>query len=639
MRFVWAVVAFVLATLLIGAGIAQRTLFLGPSSEELVLETSQPEPYTLIDSAVLRTQPGLQSLIIRGEGELFAAYGRTPDMEAWLADATYNSITLDEDGAPVTTVVEPEAAEGADGDAGATPAPTETPTADPAAPVAGRNPAGSDLWLDSFAEQDQIITDTVLPEGTSILIARDGTEPAPDDIVVSWPLDDSTPMAGPLMAAGGLMLAIGIVLYILGIRHQRRGRGPRRKGPGPLPVTEPIDVAIDKVPENEAIEQKLSGDGATPGETESAPEQKSEEGTAKRVGRIRRRRLALPALALVAVVATGCSADSWPQFGGETATPSPTPTVIAPDNQKPPAVTEAQAKRILESISGTVATADAELDIDSAATRLDGAALTARRTDYTLRGAIADRPAPAVIPTDDVEILLPQATDTWPRTVLMLSKSNEDESVAPVIMTMKQQDPWSNYKVSYLAEMQASVELPALAPAWAGTTLVPPDTTFLSIAPNELAAAFSDVVDAGDQSPSYDLFDDGTHELATTIQASRQSVVDGLAEKKAAETSKAEFGMEPSADEPVSMATLDSGAIVSVSVLDSETITPTSADAVIKFGDDPVAKALTGVDQSAKGVKTTYSMQLFFSVPTQVSGEQIRLLAVHQDVLSVEVIK
>ncbi|MGF6821216.1 hypothetical protein M2317_000102 [Microbacterium sp. ZKA21] len=633
MRFVWAVVAFVLATLLIGAGIAQRTLFLGPSSEELVLETSQPEPYTLIDGAVLRTQPGLQSLIIRGEGELFAAYGRTPDMEAWLSDATYNSITLDADGAPVTTVVEPEAAE----DGGGSDA-TAAPTADPAAPTAGRNPAGSDLWLDSFAEQDQIITDTQLPEGTSILIARDGTEPAPDDIVVSWPLDDSTPLAGPLMAAGGLMLAIGIVLYILGIRHQRRGRGPRRKGPGPLPVTEPIDVAIDKVPENEAIEQKPSEDKAD-AESERVPEQKSEEGTAKRVGLARRRRLAIPALALVAVVATGCSADSWPQFGAETATPSPTPTVIAPENQKPPAVTEAQAKRILESISGTVATADTDLDIDAAATRLDGAALTARRTDYTLRGAIADRPAPAVIPTDDVEILLPQATDAWPRTVLMLSKSNEDDSVAPVIMTMKQQDPWSNYKVSYLAEMQASVELPALAPAWAGTTLVPPDTTFLSIAPNELAAAFSDVVDAGDQSASYDLFDDGTHELATTIQASRQSVVDSLAEKKAAETSKAEFGMEPSADEPVSMATLDSGAIVSVSVLDSETITPTSADAVIKFGDDPVAKALTGVDQSAKGVKTTYSMQLFFSVPTQVSGEQIRLLAVHQDVLSVEVIK
>ncbi|UYO98484.1 glycosyl transferase [Microbacterium sp. M28] len=637
MRFVWAVVAFVLATLLIGAGIAQRTLFMGPSSEELVLETSQPEPYTLIDGAVLRTQPGLQSLIIRGDGELFAAYGRTADMEAWLSDATYNSITLKEDGTPETTVVEPELAE----DEESTEEPTPAPTEEPAEPAAGRNPAGSDLWLDSFTEQDQIITDMQLPEGTSILIARDGTEPAPDDIVVSWPLDNSTPLAGPLMATGGLMLAIGVVLYILGIRHQRRGRGPRRKGLGPMPPTEPIDVAIDRAPEREAIEPAPASDAeaGAPSDADSEATGATEQnGTTKRVA-VTRRRLAIPALALVAALATGCSADSWPQFGAETATPSPTPTVIAPENQKPPAVTEAQAARILQNVSETVAQADTDLDIDLAATRLDGAALTARRTDYKLRGAIADRPVPAVIPTDKVEILLPQATDAWPRTVLMLSKSDADDSAAPVILTMTQQDPWSDYKVSYLADMQASVELPELAPPWAGTTLVPPDTTFLALAPTELAAAFSDVVDAGDKSASYDLFDDGTHELAAKIQTSRQSVVDNLAAKQSAETAKAAFGMDPATDQPVSMATLDSGAIVAVSVLDSETITPTSADAVIKFGEDPVAKALTGVDQSAKGVKTTYSMQLFFSVPTQVSGEQIRLLAVHQDVLNVEVIK
>ncbi|WP_243225440.1 glycosyl transferase [Microbacterium sp. CIAB417] len=637
MRFVWAVVAFVLATLLIGAGIAQRTLFMGPSSEELVLETSQPEPYTLIDGAVLRTQAGLQTLIIRGDGELFAAYGRTTDMEAWLSDATYNAITLGEDGAPVTTIVEPEAAEEGEAD-GATPTPEPTENA-AAEETPGRNPAGSDLWLDSFSEQDQIITDMQLPEGTSILIARDGTEPAPDDLVVSWPLDNSTPLAGPLMAAGAVVLAAGIVLYILAIRHQRRGRGPRRKGPGPLPATEPIDVAIDRVPEKDAIEQAPTAEEATT-EPDAQDEQPAKgEGTARRVASARRRRFAIPALALAAVVATGCSADSWPQFGAESATPSPTPTVIAPENQKPPAVTEAQAARILQSISDTVATADAEVDIDAAATRLDGAALTARRTDYALRGAIADRPAPAVIPTDKVEILLPQATDAWPRTVLMLSKSTEDEAAAPVILTMTQQDPWSNYKVSYLAEMQASVELPELAPAWAGTTLVPPDITFLAVAPDELATAFSDVVDQGEKSASYDLFDEGALTLATQIQESRKTVVDGLAENDAAETSKAEFGMDPSTEEPVAMATLDSGAIVAVSVLDSETITPTQPGVDIRFRDDPVAKALTGVDQSAKGVKTTYSMQLFFSVPTQVSGEQIRLLAVHQDILDVEVIK
>lgn len=49
-RFVWAVVAFVLATVLIGAGIAQRTIFMGPSEIQMELTVDDPEPYVLVDS-------------------------------------------------------------------------------------------------------------------------------------------------------------------------------------------------------------------------------------------------------------------------------------------------------------------------------------------------------------------------------------------------------------------------------------------------------------------------------------------------------------------------------------------------------------------------------------------------------------
>ncbi|GAB3599475.1 glycosyl transferase [Microbacterium tumbae] len=645
MRFVWAVVAFVLATVLIGAGIAQRTLFVGPSSQEMSLTTSQPEAYTLIDSAVLRTQAGQQTLIIRGHGDLFAAYGRTADLQAWLSDADYNSITLDEQGEPVSAVIEATVEEEA-----------ETPPADDASAddasaegeeAAGRDPAGSDLWLASFSEQDQIITDTQLPEGTSFLVARDGAQDAPEDIVVSWPLDNSTPLAGPLVAAGIAVLAVGIVLYILAIRHQRRGRGPRRKGVGPLPVTEPIDLSVEAPADREAIEAPKDSD-SDPAEDETGAggpatqkpddERRGSAGTAQRSA-LRRRRLALPALALAAVVMTGCSADSWPQFGAESATPTPTPTVIAPENQKPPAVTEVQAARILQSISDTLASADADLDIDLAATRLDGIALEARRTDYTLREKLSDRALPAAIPADDVEILLPQANDGWPRTVLVLSQSAGDDSVAPVILTMTQADPWSNYKVTDMAEMHASVELPEVAPAWLGTTLVPPDSTFLTVAPGEIAAAFADVVDAGEKSSWYDSFDDAALEVATAIQESRQAVVQSLADNDASETSKTAFGIDPSDEDPVSLATLDSGAIVAVSFVETQKITPTSGDAAIRFGDNPEIKALTGVEESAKGVTATYSLQVFFAVPTQGSGEQIRLLAVHQDILGAKVIK
>lgn len=97
--------------------------------------------------------------------------------------------------------------------------------------------------------------------------------------------------------------------------------------------------------------------------------------------------------------------------------------------------------------------------------------------------------------------------------------------------------------------------------------------------------------------------------------------------------------MAPTDTPAVSMTTLDSGAIVGITLTDAETVKPTSADAVIRFGDNAKANALTGVSESAKGVVTTYEFQLFFSVPAQGSTEQIKLLASRQDLVSVEVIK
>jgi hypothetical protein len=652
-RFVWAVVAFVLAAVLIGAGIAQRTIFMGPSTQQTQVEIEEPAPFVLIDDDVLRANPGAQTLIVRGQGEIFGSYGRTADMEAWLADSDYNQVTMKKNGALAVEHVSAKAADDTATDDTATDAPSDGSDGDTSdSQTAGRDPRGSDLWLDSFAEDNRLTAENMqLPEGTSLLIAYDGTTDAPDDIVVSWPLDNSTPWAGPLMVAGGIMLLLGLVLYVLAIRHQRRGRGPRRKGPGPLPATEPIDVAVLPPAERAAIEESDSAatrpaDPAAQadGDVEQAEVVDENKGTdskssmrAAPVSR-RRRMLALPVLGLTAVLAAGCSSDSWPQLGDASPTPSPSPTVVAPENQKPPAVLEAQAKRILKTLAGTVSEADAALDLDLLSTRFEGPALASRTTEYALRTKLPDTAPPAAIPTDEVEVVLPEATDQWPRTVLMLSKTGDD-SVPPVVLTMTQADPWSNYKVSNMAEMSADAVFPEVAASWLGTSMVPSDSAFLTIPPADLAATFADVVDQGEQSESYDKFDDLALRYARSIVDSRQVVVQGLVDKGAAETSQIAFDMTPTSDAPISMTTLDSGAIVAVTLTDTETVTPTGEDVSIRFGDNAQAKALTDATESAKGVETTYEFQLFFSVPAKGSTEQIRLLAAHQDLLSVKVIK
>lgn len=633
MRFVWAVLAFVLAAVLIGTGIAQRTIFLGPKDVTAELSVKSPQAYTVIDSAVLRAHPGEQTLVAHGDGTIFVAQARTADLEAWLSDTSYNRITLAKDGTTTTAkLVEPTATSEAGTDM-------------------QRDPAGSDLWLDSFADKNSLVDRMQVPEGVSVLLASDGKAEAPSDVALKWPLDTATPWAGPLMVAGGVFLLLGLVLYVLAIRHSRRGRGPRRKAPPPLPVTEPIDVAdraaIDSAPDVAAAPAPAPAPDAAGAQPETDPASSQDGAVRERraTGSKRRRALLLiPAVGVTAALLSGCTPDIWPHPAASP-TPTPTETQAVEAGQQAPAVTEAQAARILESISGTLADADKNLDVAKAETRLEGSALEARKTAYAVRKSVADFALPATIPADKVKILVPQAYDSWPRTVLMLVEHGSNEKVAPLIMTMTQPDPWSNYKISDVAEMQASAKLPNMAPAWLGAKLTPPDSPFLVVAPDELASEFANVIDQGDKSEFYDKFDKSALAFAKSVQDSRATVLQALKDKSADTTSSLSFAASVGAGKPISMSSIDSGAIVAVTVDDSQTIKPTSADASIKNVDtngtvvNAPAKALTGVDESKTGFVSVYGMQLFFAVPAQGSDAKITLLAASQQLQSVTEIK
>lgn len=626
MRFVWAVAAFVLAAVMIGAGIAQRTIFQGPRTETASISVEEDAPYLLIDGAVLNQMPGTQTLRVQGEGDLFAAYGRAADVQAWLSDAEYNRVTVNRDGEVVTTLVEPEPVDPADAESGeaADPAATEPPATEQAAPgdetgdgatgSPGRNPVGSDLWLDEFQQSDILIAPLQLPEDMSVLVATDGTAAAPSTVSVSWPLQTTTPWAGPLIVGGGILMAIGVFLYILGIRHARRSRGPRRKGL-PLPVTEPIDLAVD---------------GADKGVISS-----SDAPTRRRAVTSGRRAFAVvPAVAVSALLFTGCAADAWPQFGA-TPTPTPTATVIAPEGQQAPAVTKPQAERILTRIASTIADADAAMDAELAATRLEGAALAARETNYKIRASLADYQAPAGILSKPLKVILPQAFDGWPRSVIAVA--DDSASKTSSIMLMTQQDAWSDYKLSYIASLEASTPLPDLAPAYIGATQVEPDSPFLLMAPEEIAAAYADVIDNGEESAFYDVFDPEGDQMRASIAADRQRRLDEF-NQTGTGTGTFEFQASAGTQPPFALATIESGAIVAVNIHETDTVRPTTEDAVIKTENNPRAKVLTGADQSATGFTTTFTDQVFFYVPGSGSGEKIRLLGYSSDILDAKVI-
>jgi hypothetical protein len=94
-RFIFAIIAFVLAALMIGYGIAQRTILAEPDAVTASGTINSVAALTVIDGATLNAFEGSQTVLVMGSGRVFAAYGRTSDVIAWIGDTTYTVVGLD----------------------------------------------------------------------------------------------------------------------------------------------------------------------------------------------------------------------------------------------------------------------------------------------------------------------------------------------------------------------------------------------------------------------------------------------------------------------------------------------------------------------------------------------------------------
>lgn len=614
MRFVIAIVTFVVAAVLIVLGIGARTVW--APAPNIVAETTIPghAAYAVIDGKVLDEHPGQQTLSVSGGKSQFVAYGRTADVLAWIGEQPYAKIGYNKaTGALHASVVtqkpdsqKPKATPTPTASSTPAPTPTPTPGATPSTKpkTKAANPVGSDLWLEQFVGEDAARTKMNVPDSVSVIIASDGSSPAPDHIAVTWPRDARTPLAGPLIVAGCVLLAVGLVLYLLALRHMRRGRGPRRGGGKP-----------PKLPRSERYK---------PGRAvESAPKRKA----------LGRGMVAIPVVVAGSLLFTGCSADYWPNFGGGRSVPTATATPLATDlpgqgkDTPPPAVTGPQLNGIVRRIAATAAEADSKLDLAEATTRFSGAALAERQTNYAIRAKKADAPAPQAIPAGPVRVALPQATTGWPRTVSAIVADTKNPKVAPVNLVMVQQTPHDNYHVEYSIVLQPDAKVPALPPVTIGTSVVPPDTKLLAMAPGKIAAAYGDILMNGEKSQYWNQFDMKTDGLSKQVGAAYKA--DQIA--KYPKTGALSFAEQPSGDDPIALATNTSGALVTTSLNETATVKPVEDGA--KVGQGATTAALTGVTESTKGLQTTYGYQLLFYVPPVDSKQKITLLGFTQAVI------
>ena len=617
MRFALAIVAFIAAAVMIGFGIAQRTVFLDPDRVVLSTEVDSDAAYTVIEPDALGAYAGKQTITVSGPDTVFVAYGRNSDVAAWIGDEPYTSVHYDADTERLTSeTVEPAPAD----DPAATTDPTVPPTpeapatdaaTEPAADPAA-SPSGSDLWLDEFTAERTISTTIDVPDDISVLLASDGTAPAPDAITVAWPLDNSTPWAGPLLAGGAIVFLGGIALLISGFVHHRRSRGPRRnlptgpRGRGKLPsAPKPPSLRRSQVTGRRAV------------------------GGAKRIALV-------PLIFVPAIALTACSSDYWPTFdqappttAAATETPVPTDAPATDDaaaeDEMEPAVTVPQMERIMRSIAVSATETDSALDAQGLTARFTGPALAARQANYAIRGTLPDHPALPPIPASPLTLTLPQQVAGWPaggRTVLTIATNSDDPTVAPTALVLQQATPRDNYKIVYAMSLAPDADVPEVAPASIGAPLISPEFKGLVMEPGQVAAAYADVLLKGDASEFATMFDAEGDALREQLgPTGQQAISDALPP-----TADVAFSNAVGASPTVALATNDSGALVSVSIEQTEKVTPNDGG-TIGFQEGAPGRALSGfVDKSAKGVQRVIGVQLLFYVPGVGSDEKIRLL-------------
>lgn len=578
MRLVVAIGTFAVAFVLLVVGLVFRIFFAGPEYITVTQNISTTTPYVVIDGPVLAEHEGDPLITVKGSGPVVVAFGTAKDVQAWLGGVSYTQVSRDKDADKLTASVVPSKAS----------APQNPSIV---------NPAGSDMWTNEASGTDVATVQTTSDSTYQAIIASDGKTNAPGNLTVAWPLPSKTPWATGLLIAGGILALVGLVLYLLALRHMRKEFGPRRRGGG---RPKPPRAALKS----------------------SRPKQV--------VRPARGRRAILPALVpmlgLSIVLALGLSACTPIQAAqsGQLATNSASPA--AKNN---PGVTEAQFARIMARTSATIADADKTLNTDLAATRLVGPAQQLRAANYAIRAKDGNQAALPAIPGQPISLLMPQATNQWPRIVMAVLQNGSDPTVPTMGVVMIQNSPRENYRIEYAVTLEPNATVPKVAPASVGSTGIPADSKLLLMPPNKVGTAYGDVLANGAASQYYSMFDLSTDTLASQVGKEYKD------KKRAALAEKAtlEFSQSPGSGVPLSLATLDSGAIVSVGLDETEQVKPRPGSSVTPEGQ---AKLLSGLGASSTGFEDVYNLQLVFYVPPIGSKDKIRLLGFTQGLIAVK---
>ncbi|WAP52823.1 hypothetical protein OL239_06545 [Arthrobacter sp. ATA002] len=596
MRNKIAVPLIVIGVLLMLVGIGQRTFWAPPGTVTAEApSTDQQAPLTVIGTDVLTAHPDGVELTLASEGAFLMAVGRTGDVEAWVGDAAVLRVTADGDN------LASEVTEG-------------TPTVP--------NPAGSDLWV-SEQEVDGETTftwDAPASGDWEILLAADGTAPAPANVSVTYANDASTPFAVPLIVGGALLAVLGLALAFAA----GRGNSGRRSGGGGPSAESPARRA-DTVA-GPATGSTTTG-STTPPAAEPAPAAGSKPGTsgtsAYSAMPVRRRRG--PAAALGTALATVLAFGAGPAPALAALPLTAAPTAEATGEATPPVVLKTQLERILADVAATVQAADAAKDPALLAERAGGSAATLREAGYATSAKVPTHPAPEPIAAEPLKTDLIMGGTEFPRSVVAVTQGPDNE--VPQALLLEQASARENYKLVSSIRMLPGTTFPPRPAGGAGVEPAPADsaeglTTSPQIAVQALADALTnpDGMNKGTFSPN--TFADAVTKFQSDVTTSPDN-----------EFADITFDHAAVPDNTRALRTADGGAIVFGYMDSSYTSVPKEAGDSINL-EGTVYQTLTGETSTEAGIDVKYGEGVMLYVPPAGSTDQIQVIGAVQELLS-----
>jgi hypothetical protein len=554
LRFKTAVALVLLGLLTLLAGIGQKTIW-APSETFTASAPSDAAqaPLTVIDQKLRTHQGGTVKINVEGEGNFLLAVGRPDDVAAWVGQTAHNTVT------GVSEKKDALVVEHAAGDATAP------------------NPAGSDLWVSTESASGQLQYSWTPPaDGEwSLLLATDGTQPAPSSISMTFPNDTSTPWAVPLIVIGGLLILAGIALAILSAR-KRDGEGNGQGSP-------------------------FARRARAKAEAKSGP----------RLGMVAGSMVTAAVTAAV-VAGTGVAANA-------ATTPAPAPTrepAAAPAQPASPVLLDAQFRRILEQVSSATDAGDGAKDAAKLAERVGGTELEVRTQNYKIRSQVGTYEARMPVRSTKLLTTVVTRDRSWPRSVLAVTQG--DGNVVPQLLTLVQPSARENYKLTETTPLQPGTTFPAIDRN--GTeTLAANDKEGLLYSGEEAlggladrltnpGSSFKDKVVEGESSPY----------IADTLSYQAEVVASGA-------NGNFSFTHKVAPESTVVFRTADGGALVMGRINFGFDGTPKASGDKLTIGDD--AAALAGGKETTTGMVLNFAESMAVYVPAAGSTDPIRLVA------------